>query len=311
MKRRHIASVVLNYNSAADVEVLLPQLRAQQDVQHTVIVVDNASPAAETQRLREVFAQSYPQGVVGSPEKVSSHIRIQSGKACAYLVLNHENHGYSSGNNIALRLAETLGVDAVLIANPDMRIEDQNYLLGLSAVLFADEKNCIAASRIVGLDDKDQNPLREPGFWDEFLWPRFALGRRLGQPASYVMPVTDKEPVPVPKVSGCCMMLRLRFLQAAGWLDERVFLYCEEPILSVKVGRVQGRIMFVSALSATHAHQRGQKGHASGNMLLFIESRKYYLNHYSTYNSVQRCFLSGSYAILELAHRIKLFTTKA
>ncbi len=77
-RQHHIASVVLNYNSAEDVGVLLPQLLAQEGVQHSIVVVDNASASAEVQRLREVFTHVFPQGQIGTPDEISE-VMTESG----------------------------------------------------------------------------------------------------------------------------------------------------------------------------------------------------------------------------------------
>jgi GT2 family glycosyltransferase len=305
---KRIASVVLNFNSDADVEVLLPQLLAQQAVRHTIFVVDNASTPECVKRLRALVHRAFPMVVEGGTEEIRAWIRSRPQcaqlAASVFLVLNPANHGYSAGNNVGIRLAQLVGAEAVLIANPDMRIEDAHYVAKLADVLFADDRNCIAASRIVGLDGEDQSPMREPGFWEELLWPRFYLARSR-RPLSYVLPLVGSQPVGVPKVSGCCMLLRMTFLEATDFLDEGVFLYCEEPILSAKVRRRGGRIVCAPALSALHAHRKSAKAHASARMLLYIRSRLLYLDRYSEHGVFARWVLRQSYLLLALVHKIK------
>jgi hypothetical protein len=197
-----------------------------------------------------------------------------------------------------------LGADAVLIANPDMRIENPNYLAELSQQLFADGRNCIAASRILGLDGKDQNPLRESTFWEELLWPR-GYFKSIFKQISYLLPISSQEPLAVHKVSGCCLMLRMDFLRATNYLDENVFLYCEEPILSARVKTVGGIIIYVPTVSAVHSHIKSEKGNAGKRMLLFIKSRKYYLKTYSCYTRWQLQLLFFSYTTLAFLNWIR------
>jgi hypothetical protein len=308
----HIASVVLNFNSIADVMVLLPQLLAQKNIKHEIFIVDNASSPENVQRLKSWLQDMCPDAVVGAPEWVASHIHGVNGanrrrRNQVYFVLNNENRGYSAGNNIGIRLAEVLGCDAVLIVNPDMRIENPHYIAELAEVLFSNEKNCIAASRILDLDGKEQNPLREPTFWEELFWPRFYFAKMFRKPVSYILLLQSERPVAVPKVSGCCVMLRMAFLKATDYLDENVFLYCEEPILSTRVQRQNGYILFAPELSAVHAHKKSEKDNASRRMLLFIRSRKYYLQNYSSYCLLRRSVLHLSYFILVLVHSTKKF----
>ena len=298
-----VAVVILNYNTAEDLKICAQQISRQEGVKLSIIIVDNASRPESLSHIRAWLADWRPGAISGTQDEVKAWVaqhpdRVElSGNV--YLVAHHENRGYSAGNNVGLRLADELGADAALIANPDMRFEDPHYLAELTKQLFADERNHVAASRIVGLDGKDQNPLREASFWEELLWPRIYLAKLLGA-GSYVLPTVMEKPAAVPKVSGCCLMLRMSFLRATAYLDEQVFLYCEEPILSARVHSHGGRIFYVPSISAVHAHVRSEKGNTGKRMLLFIKSRKYYLEKYSSYKQWQLQLLKLSYGALAL-----------
>ncbi len=308
MNDRHIAVILLHYNSAHDLKICAAQFARQKGVRLSIIVVDNASQPESLSAIRSWLSSQHPAIVSGTEKEVHAWLKShpeESGRSGAvYLIENLENRGYSSGNNTGLRLAEALHAEAALIANPDMRIEDEIYLRVLADHLFAAAHHLIAASRIIGLDGKDQNPMREPEFLEELFWPRWGL-KKLFKPISYVLPCPGDRPMTVPKVSGACLLLRMDFLQQSGWLDEQVFLYCEEPILAAKVKKAHGTILFVPQLTAIHAHDAGQKEHSAGRMLQFIKSRIYYLNTYSDFNMIQRAALAGSYAALALFYRIK------
>ena len=100
---------------------------------------------------------------------------------------------------------------------------------------------------------------------------------------------------------------RMDFLRSTNYLDENVFLYCEEPILSAKVNAAGGKILYVPMVKATHAHIKSEKGDGTKLMLLFIQSRKYYLKTYSGYNRLQIGCLFLSYDVLAVYNRIKGF----
>lgn len=297
-----IASVVLNYNSADDVDAILPQLLAQAGVQHSIIVVDNASEPEQVAQLKNVFSQHCPAGIMTTRQNMLHDCQAASPHTC-YLVLNDENRGYSAGNNVGAKLAIALNANAVLISNPDMRIDNPSYVSGLAVTLFSDSSFSVVSSRILGIDGEDQNPLREPKFFEEFAWPISAVRRRLGLGGNYIIPVSGDVTITVPKVSGCCLMIRTEFLLESGLLDENVFLYCEEPILSSQVSRAGKKIVFNPALSAVHAHHAEKKGNSSNHMLLFIKSRRYYLTHYSSYGAVKKILMLFSYYILQLIHK--------
>lgn len=305
----HVASVVLNFNSDSDLFESVPQLATQKGLTHSLIIVDNASYENCVQRIKSWLLDWHDNVVSGTLEEIEAWLSENKSKAqtggSIFFVLNKVNSGYSAGNNIGIRLADALDADAVLIANPDIRIEDPHYLSELTKQLFANEQNYVAASRIVGLDGKDQNPLREPSFWEELFWPRVFFSQFL-KPISYVVPISDIKPVRVHKVSGCCLLLRMSYLKVAGYLDEGVFLYCEEPILASRVHSTSGYIVFVPSISAVHAHVRSEKGNSSRRMLLFIKSRRYYLDRYSGYSRWQRRFLGSSYWVLNNLHKLMI-----
>ncbi len=303
-----MAVVILNYNSEKDLQICAEQVAQQTGIQLSIILVDNASKPDSLISIKSWLSNWRPDAIIWTPEKVHSQIsnnpEIVRRENTVFLIENSENLGYSAGNNIGIHLADILGADVVLIANPDMRIEDPNYLKELSQQLMTKTEYFIAASRILGLDGKDQNPLREARFIEELLWPRFIF-RRFFRQMNYVLPLPYEKPLIVPKVSGCCMLLRMEFLRKTGYFDESVFLYCEEPILAARVRKAGGNILFVPNIKAIHAHVASEKENSAKRMLLFIKSRKYYLKTYSGYKPWQLALLFASYLLLMFYNRIK------
>jgi GT2 family glycosyltransferase len=293
--------VILNYESERDLVACAQDVSRQEGVQLSIILVDNASRPASRQVIRSWLGFWRSDATCGSEADVHAWVRAHPAEArrdaAVYLIENQENRGYSAGNNVGLRLAVALGAEAALVCNPDLRIEDRRYVRELADHLFADPRHLVAGSRIVDLEGRDLNPLREATFLEELLWPRWLL-RRFFRGISHVLPWPAGRAAAVPKVSGCCMMLRTSFLTATGYLDENVFLYCEEPILAARVRAAGGLILYVPTVSALHAHARSDKRTAARRMLTFIDSRKYYLAKYSGYARWQLRLLGFSYALL-------------
>jgi GT2 family glycosyltransferase len=305
----HVAVVMLNYNSTNDLKISLPQMAAQHGIKLTLIIVDNASSAKEIKQAR-IWVQDWrPDVIMGDPKEIDEWIAAHPEKSRTpgnlYFILNNRNGGYSAGNNIGLRVGNKLGADAALIVNPDMRFNNSNYVASLSALLAPSEKNCIAASRIIDLNGENQNPLREPGFWEELFWPRVFLPI-FQKSNSYTIMIQGDRPTSVPKVSGCCFMIDFGFLRTINYLDENVFLYCEEPILSALASKSKLNIIYDPNLIAVHAHAKSQKENSSKRMLLFIKSRLYYLKKYSDYNRLELILLQASYSVLTLIYKVKI-----
>ncbi len=316
MKLFHIAVVILNYNSEKDLQICAEQIAKQVDVHLSLIIVDNASQAESVKRIESWLLTWQPNAICRNKDIVEQKVTENSEKkekiGQVYFVENDKNNGYSAGNNIGIRLADKLNADAVLIVNPDVRIEDTHYLAKLSQQLLSAPIHCIAASRIVGLEGEEQNPSREATFWEELLWPINYVKKFLGIKSKnlYIIPFLTEKPFTVPKVSGCCLMLSMGFLKTTQYLDENTFLYCEEPILSARVKKIGGDILFVPSLKATHAHVKSEKGDVSKRMIQFIKSRKYYLRNYSGYSKVSLWFLNLSYTFLQLFTVIRKVVSK-
>jgi GT2 family glycosyltransferase len=316
IKRPRIGIVVLNYNSGQDLKICTEQLLQQRGVAYSIILVDNSSTPECLQEVREWLAQNQPDAISGKKDEIDQYLAKNNSNSYqpgqVFFIENAENTGYSSGNNVGIHLADKLQADAVLIVNPDMRIENPDYLACLAAALFAEPHYFIAASRILGLAGENQNPLREMSFWEELLWPLNYLKKWLGINDSHAFVITDigYSPVVVPKVSGCCLMLKMDFLRATHYLDENTFLYCEEPILSARVHQMGGGILYVPSISAVHAHIKAAKGNVGKRTLQFIKSRLYYLKNYSHYSGLRLGLLYLSYALLTVFSGIRLLTNK-
>ena len=296
-----VGAVVLTYNSADDLPACLDGLFMQRGVDARVIVVDNASSQQSLETMEEDFRTRAPEGIIVDANKCTLEVLKTSR---AFFLRNCENAGYSAGNNIGARLAVAAGCQAVLLVNPDVRITDPDYLAKLWAEMNARPECLVASSRLVNLEGYDEHPLRETQFWEELFWVR-QFGPHFFRPAPYVQPPRGTEPVDAHKIHGSCQLIRASFLEETGYLDENVFLYCEEPIMAARVRAAGGRMLVFPKLKAIHAHISSTKGNASRRMLQFIKSRLYYIDTYTDYGSGKRAALHVSYRLLSFMHRIK------
>jgi GT2 family glycosyltransferase len=300
---KKVASILLNYNSNNDLFLSVKDLLEQDVKEHTLIVIDNNSTKESVKELKEWQKRHFPSAISGSVVEVANELALGEDNK-AIFVFNNKNAGYSAGNNIGIRIADKLNADAVLIVNPDMRIENVDYIQLLLSVAIKDEKAAIVASRIIGVDGQNQSPMVSDDFWREFLWPRQVFPK-VFKKVNFIEKIESNSPVYVAKVMGCCMLIKMDFLKAIGFLDESTFLYSEEAILSSQVERLNRKVLFLPFLSASHVHHKENKDNSSKRMLFMIKSRLYYINKYSRYSIVQKLFLLISYKVWYLLHFIK------
>lgn len=254
--------VLLNYNSAADVAKCVAMLEAQTEASRSVIiVVDNASASADRAQV-EALCSAHGHRFIAADT----------------------NRGYSAGNNLGIAEALVLGCDAVMIANPDMEFPERDYVDRLRGVLFSAPDYAVAASRIVGADGQDQNPMKAEGKWTSaFAWVKELLLRK---PADYIDdPARSHD---CHKVSGSCLMLRADFLRSNGMFDPIPFLYCEEAILSKQVENAGMKMRYDSTLCAIHRHIPSAKGDPRPRFRHWCASRIYFIRRYSGWSAMGR-----------------------
>ncbi|MCK9504235.1 MAG: glycosyltransferase family 2 protein [Porticoccaceae bacterium] len=296
-QNRHIASVVLNYNSADDVDAILPQLLAQVGIQHSIIVVDNASQSDQAAKLKDVFSNHCTSGYILSSQQILEVCKSELTTNC-YLVMNDDNRGYSAGNNVGVMMAAELQCDAILIVNPDIRIDNITYIAELSKQLFLTPKVVMAGSAIYNLAGENENPMQEPSFIEELLWPVTMLLKAVSTRSGYGCIDKSKSEESIiyiaDKLSGSCFLISSKFLKEIDFFDEGVFLYCEESILSSRIKDLGLKIVYNGHLSARHMHDASVKGDQFRRLSIWSSSRRYFLENYSGYGYFSRLMLGAS-----------------
>lgn len=253
-----IAIIILNYNSSADCCKCINSLKQQQGVDTEIIVVDNCSLEEERKAVEIICKEN----------------------DCTFIA-NNENKGYNAGNNAGLRYAVEKGYEYALIANPDMEFPQKDYLYRLAEKLQNDTDIVVCGSDIIGADGIHQSPMGKEGNWrNSFGWIKDIL-RRKKQGEAYDFIDNYKESHYCHKVSGCCFMIKTAFLEQINFFDEKVFLYCEEAILSRQVEIAGKKMYYLATAQAVHRHVKSEKGNPMKRFKTWGKSRCYFIDHYS------------------------------
>lgn len=255
-----IAVVILNYNSTADCRKCIGYLKLQQGIEAEIIVVDNCSRDDE-RMVVEVLCRD---------------------TGCTFIA-NNKNAGYNAGNNAGLRYAAEKGYEYALIANPDMEFPQKEYLYRLVEKMQEDENIVVCGSDIIGPDGIHQSPMGRDENWQGSLgWIKeIFCGRK--QQDKYDFIDNYKESHYCHKVSGCCFMIRTDFLKKIGFFDEKVFLYCEEAILSRQVEIAGKKMYYLATAQALHRHIKSEKSDPVKRFKAWGKSRCYFIDKYSGY----------------------------
>lgn len=259
-----VVAIVLNYNSAKDSKKCLEYLLRQDYSDFEIVVVDNNSPMNDYQKLKSNI------------DNFSSN-RIE-------LIRNENNSGFSAGNNIGLRRAKEKNAQWSLIINPDVELRDKCYVTKMICAINETQQVAVAASNVILPNGQRQNPMIEPTYWDELCWPLESISRRIKGNSSYL---GENRTGYCEKVSGCCFFIRMSFVEQIGYLDEKVFMYCEEPILASKVRKYGYKELYIREITAYHMHHDNEKGNKINRLRRFRNSRRYYWKEYSGYGKIK------------------------
>lgn len=258
--------IILNYNSANDTKVCI-----QSIIQNTrniyIYIVDNCSKRDDYSELKKAY-------------KDCENITV---------IKNEINSGYSAGNNIGLRRAVADGCEYVMICNPDVQFEN-DVISYLKEDL--NESVAIAAPRIFDLDNKDGQRIKHNYSFHYALFnkkPFCYFASYFHGKVSYSEYSPQRFFTFIGSPSGCCFLMRADVLENIRYLDDNVFLYCEEYILGKKLENL-GLKCFYDPRSVVKHHE-GTSTRQVGNLFVdfhMYASEYYVLNKYCRINNREK-----------------------
>ena len=253
--------IILNYNSSSDSQKCIHFLNKQERVDIDIIVVDNNSSKEDKSKLHNF---------------------------CQYnnitFLANDENIGYNAGNNVGLRHIAEKGYKYALIANPDMEFPQRDYLLRMIEAMEIDHNIAVCGSDIITPEGIHQNPMKRDGNWkNSFGWITQMFKKESSN--SYLVFDDYEHSHYCSKVSGCCLMVRMSFIEEIGYFDEYPFLYCEEAILSRQVELSNNwKVYYLSNAYAVHRQKKGYHKNIGNKLRHWKVSRMYFIEQYSGNN---------------------------
>jgi GT2 family glycosyltransferase len=260
-----LAVIIVTYNSREDIRGCLESVLGQTEARHTsVTVVDNASLDGTADLVRG----SWPQVQV-----------IDAGG----------NVGFSRANNLGVRATSS---DYVLFLNPDTVVSARSIHALINAV-EADASTAIAGPRLVssdGMPEISWGPVISP--WGEFRQKRLMSGyaRRVPRLVAYVSSLSQRNRY-VEWVSGACLLVRRKDLEAVGLFDERYFMYTEDVDLCIGVRDRGRRVRYVADAEVRHLRGRSASPNTETERRRRSSQLAYYKKHNPAWVPVLRAYL--------------------
>lgn len=265
MNNLKVGIIILNYMTYELTIKCLENLNNLEYDDFFVVVVDNLSPN-------------------NSYKNIDEYISKHSLKYDIYLLRSDKNGGYSYGNNIGIRKAESLKAEYILIMNNDIVIKEYDFLKKLSVFLHKNDNIAMVGPGIIQKSNMIELPLlpsRIKPFkyiTSNILYPFNILFNKILRKRIQ----NCQKPIRVYAVSGCCFMIRTNVFKEVNYFDDNIFLYGEECILGEKLYKKGYEVFFIPNVRVFHDHSTTIKSFYTSNRIMKMQqkSHKYYLQKY-------------------------------
>lgn len=220
MSQPSFTSLIVTYNSGSEILDLLDDLLLYAP-EHKIIVIDNASRDETVIVVQEHFPQ-------------------------VQLIQNTMNVGYSKAVNEGFALCHT---EYVLLLNPDIRIN--------SPQLFSEMEKCLKNSRQIAAVAPLQFKNDDENQYLNFTWSYSTLDTfKVYISFLFQHKRVFTQPIQVTFLNAGCLLIRQAAFEQAGKLNEKYFLYGEEPDLFLKFKRYGFECYLIPNVAVTHYRER-------------------------------------------------------
>ncbi|MBD0833057.1 glycosyltransferase family 2 protein [Aestuariibaculum sediminum] len=215
-----LSIVILNYNVRYFLELCLKSVQAAiTDIDAEIIVVDNDSEDSSCEMVKTLFPD-------------------------VTLIENHENYGFSKGNNIGVAKAKG---EYICILNPDTVVAEDTFS---QLIQFADSKTKLG---IVGC--KLINGVGEflPESKRNVPYLKVAFKKLLGNPGYYYANHINEDEIGMVRILvGAFMFLKREVYFEVGGFDEAYFMYGEDIDLSYTVRKAGYKNYYYGKTTVIH-----------------------------------------------------------
>lgn len=248
-----IGIILLNYNTADDVEKCVCSIKENVQTDYHIYIVDNSSTDRSYDRLSKKFKED---------KEIS-------------VFLSSVNGGFSAGNNIGIRESLKNGDEYICIVNADV-VFLNDALTKLKNKLDQDLSIGVAAPSIIGPESEDETQFaRNKLTYNNYLsektvlrhlpvfekkYPRYVLKNHIFEEDFKFMGMTY----------GCCYLIRSTILKKNNGLDDSVFLFGEEDILAYQLEKQSYYTCIVPSAKILHNHHSSIKKSGSARTHLYL-----------------------------------------
>jgi GT2 family glycosyltransferase len=255
-----LAIIIVSHNTRGDLENCLQSLHDHPPhAAHEIVVVDNASRDGSVDAVRSRWP----------------HVRI--------IALN-SNVGFASANNEGMRRTES---ELVLLLNSDT-IVPEGAIDRLMAALRELPGASVVGPKIVDADGRSELS------YGRMMTPLSELRRKrlVRRASSMRLAALTSRTRQVDWVTGACMLVRRHDAEAAGLLDERYFMYCEDVDFCAAVRANGGKVYFTPSAQIVHLRGRSWRASPASTAESYRRSQlAFYRKHHPAWAPILKLYL--------------------
>lgn len=262
-----VGFLIVNYNDFENTSRLINNIKNYKCIDK-IIIIDNNSRNDEKEKLSTL-----------------KNNKIE-------IIYSIENKGYSSAINLGSKyLIKELEDCYIIISNSDIIIKNENCIKKLIKTF---DSNIAIVSPMINEHGIINNGWKLPKPKDEILSNIPIINKKITNKLKYNL---DKKINKVDVVSGCFFIIDSKVLKKLNYLDENVFLYYEENILSIKIKKINKDIVINKDVTIVHDHSVTiDKNINKINKYKILKKSQYYFNkNYNGANIIELILLKLTY----------------
>ena len=228
-----------NYNLTID---CIESIRQSTYQNYEIIVVDNNSPDHSGKNLSQL-------------------------EGIRFLQLE-ENLGFAAGNNRGIEVALSDGCEYVMLLNNDTVI-DPNMI---ETLVSRADANTVVVPKMYYFDVEGRKDILwyAGGILKYKSSDGIHIGGRKEDSKQYSI---ERE---VTFATGCCMMIHTTILEKVGLLREEYFMYCEDTDYSIRLNKLNVRILYMPNAKLWHKVSSSSGGEMSKFIVYYVVRNKIY-----------------------------------
>jgi len=253
------AIIILNYCTFDDVVRCVDSVRMSSINKYKIYIIDNKSKDNSGFELNKKYQDS---------PNVS-------------VFLNDENQGYSGGNNIGINMALKDNCDFFIIANPDI-IFLPNSIDILISTFKKNNKIGLVGPKILNTDGSisKYNPRKKLTELKELYFLKVPIVYLNFNKVKDKMFYTNTPPNQLLEVfttSGSCLAFSLVAIKEIFPLDEKLFMYMEEPLIGKRLSDKDLKVIYNPYAEVIHDHRSEGRLISASSLIYKCASEIYYI----------------------------------